>query len=279
MRGDSPLWGVSMEEAPGQKQAPMFTLPFRGKSQLHLRGGGGVSWARSGDSTNRCPSGSRAVDGFGGSKHLERWREQALRVPTHSPNKQVGRVQVTNVTSLQVLISVRVSHPQPRVHPSACHCHVGGGAGSTWCPLLGLHIPVLKKKITAPLPSLFPHLRSLSHSRGCFCLYINKTIPFRLGGKNHILLEISLWVSPNNFCQAKITGVSGLRDTVLWSNFRSHTLGGLSCGWVGARRWWRRPAPPHRAGVSQAVGPVLPTPASPPPPRGPYLTPSSNKAH
>lgn len=86
-----------------------------------------------------------------------------------------------------------------------------------------------------------------------------------------ILSDTSLWISQDNSFQAKITGVSGLRDIVR-SKFSSPNLGGLSSRSGRVLRWQRWPDPPSHWEVASEethLGLVLPTPESLPPLRVP----------
>lgn len=60
------------------RNSPEPVSAFLGAEVYILPGGwGGVSWAWSGDNTNQCPSGFRAVHGFWGVECWVRWTERS----------------------------------------------------------------------------------------------------------------------------------------------------------------------------------------------------------
>lgn len=173
--------GFKLEEPPPlpcQKQSWTCICLSGGKSTFYLGvGWGGVSWAWSGDHTNWCPSGFRAVHGFWGVECWVRWGERStsklypysLLSPDRICGKSSGSDNEVDLVCrwlLQGLSSVTTGS-------------WARGTQQPPCPVFkDQHDPLLCLPVT-----------SWAAVAGvCWCL----TIPLHLGGRSHLGFSLGL---------------------------------------------------------------------------------------
>lgn len=195
--------GFNWKKSPARKNPECVLCLSGGKSEFYL--GVGVSSAWSGDKMllrfHSCGWLLRCQMWDAGNRELQKY----ILIPISTPNKYAGRaqVQVTNATCcIGVDFFQGVSSATQRKHGAGTSSFpwfwlvevltvpgAGRWAGSTLA-----HIPPLQDW-DHPNSLSLPHHHILSHGSGCFCLFKFPSIWV----EDHILLQISLLISPNNY--------------------------------------------------------------------------------